>query len=94
MAYSKCYAAMTKSPFTDKPQYLLVTGGTTLNGQISVAEILTDDGWEIFTPSLPVNIHMHCMVLLNSTAVMVIGGIQNYTNSAKTYVITDDKKVK
>jgi hypothetical protein len=89
--------AMTKSPFTNKPQSLFVTGGSISgysNGVLSSAEILTNNGWEVFSPSLPVTVYLHCMVLLNSTTAMVVGGIQNGAVSAKTYLIGDNKKIK
>ena len=93
MAYAKNHLAITKSPFTNKPQSLFVTGGSNSGGGLSSAEILTDNGWEVFTPSLPVTIFVHCMLLLNSTAAMVVGGTQNGVVSANTYLISNDKKV-
>ena len=94
MVYAKHHAAMTVSPFTDKPQYLFVTGGYSPSGRLSVVEILTDNGWEEFSPSLPVDIYQHCMVLMNSTAALVISGLQNGGYSAQTYLISDSRKVK
>lgn len=94
MAQAKNHHAMTKSPFTNKPQSMLVTGGKNFGGALSTVEILTDNGWEVFTPSLPVTVWLHCMVLLNSTTIIVVGGNQNGETSAKTYLISDDKKVK
>ncbi len=94
MVYAKFIFAMTKSPFTNKPQSLFVTGGNSHGKSISTAEILTENGWEEFSPSLPVTISQHCMVLLNSTTAMVVGGQQNTIVSADTYLISDDKKVK
>jgi hypothetical protein len=94
MVYAKNHFAMTKSPFTNKPQSLFVTGGSNSGGGLSTAEILTDNGWEVFSPSLPVTVYLHCMVLLNSTTAMMVGGIQNGAVSAKTYLISDDKKVR
>ncbi len=60
------------------------SSGTFLNS----AEILTDQGWESKIPSLTVNIVNHCMVTVNSTTVMVIGGWQNYQYSVKTFYFT------
>ncbi len=57
---------------------LLVTGGfdgTDYN--LNSAEILTKEGWESNIPFLPVTIRLHCMVTVNQTTVMVIGGYQN-----------------
>ena len=93
MVYAKHFAAMTQSPFTDKPQYLFVTGGSGSRSDLSIAEILTDNGWELFSPSLPVAIYRHCMVLANSTSALVIGGYQSGPISSKTYFITNNQKV-
>jgi hypothetical protein len=68
---------------------LLVTGGL---GSASNAEILTGVGWEIIIPLVPVNILTHCMVTVNSTTVMVIGGYQNEHNSGKTFYFTFGKE--
>ena len=93
MVYAKFQFAMTKSPFTNKPQSLFVTGGFGSGRSISSAEILTENGWEEFTPSFPAYLQNHCMVLLNSTTAMVVGGQQNNSITADTYLIGDDKKV-
>ena len=93
MVYAKDQAAMTKSPFLNKTQSLFVTGGFGFSGASQFAEILTDNGWELFSPSLPVSVYLHCMVLRNSTTVLVIGGVQNAVVSPNTYMISDDKKV-
>jgi hypothetical protein len=63
---------------------LLVTGGVGLE-VLNSAEILTENGWESNIPSLAVTIYDHCLVTINSTTVMVIGGIQNNQISGKTF---------
>jgi hypothetical protein len=68
---------------------LLVTGGW--DGSYSVlnsAEMLTEEGWESNIPSLPVTIYGHCMVTVNSTTVMAIGGYQNHQRLGKTFYFT------
>jgi hypothetical protein len=66
---------------------LLVTGG--VNGSdLNSAEMLTEEGWERNIPSLPVTIFAHCMVTVNSTTVMAIGGVQNNQYSGKTFYFT------
>jgi hypothetical protein len=69
---------------------LLVTGG--FNGSdsdLNNAEMLTEEGWENNIPSLPVTISYHCMVTVNSTTVMAIGGSQNGSYySGKTFYFT------
>ncbi len=56
---------------------LLVTGGLNGSAYLKSAEMLTEEGWESNIPSLQVTIVAHCMVTVNSTTVMVIGGYQN-----------------
>jgi hypothetical protein len=63
---------------------LLVTGGLISD----TAEMLTEEGWESKIPSLPFIINFHCMVTVNSTTVMVIGGNQNELISAKVFYFT------
>ncbi len=68
---------------------LLVTGGFDASGShLNSAEMLTEEGWESNIPSLPVTIAAHCMVTVNSTTVMVIGGTQNNQYSGKTFYFT------
>jgi hypothetical protein len=67
---------------------LLVTGGIDVSTSLNSAEMLTVEGWESNIPSLPVTINSHCMVTVNSTTVMVIGGYQNGQNSGKTFYFT------
>jgi hypothetical protein len=68
---------------------LLVTGGWDESvSDLNSAEMLTEEGWDSNIPSLPVTIRSHCMVTVNSTTVMVIGGRQNGQYSGKTFYFT------
>jgi hypothetical protein len=68
---------------------LLVTGGYDGSGyDLNSAEMLTEEGWESNIPSLLVTIRGHCMVTVNSTTVMAIGGWQNNQASRKTFYFT------
>ncbi len=67
---------------------LLVTGGYNVSDVMNSVEMLTEDGWETNIPSLPVTLIGHCMVTVNSTTVMVIGGEQNGQYSGKTFYFT------
>ncbi len=67
---------------------LLVTGGYRSSAFLNSAEMLTEEGWESNIPALPVTIYGHCMVTVNSTTVMVIGGVQNNPYSGKTFYFT------
>jgi hypothetical protein len=67
---------------------LLVTGGDDGSAYLNSAEMLTEEGWEINILSLPVTIRYHCMLTVNSTTVMAIGGVQNGQYSGKTFYFT------
>jgi hypothetical protein len=69
---------------------LLVTGGGDASASsLKSAEMLIEEGWESNIPSLPVTTYAHCMVNVNSTTVMVIGGTQNSQGySGKTFYLT------
>jgi hypothetical protein len=60
----------------------LVSGGNNL----TTTEVLTEKGWENLLPPLPVTIDFgHCSVLLNSSTVVIISGVQSGSVSPKTY---------
>jgi hypothetical protein len=68
---------------------LLVTGGVDKSGSdLNSAEMLTEEEWESNIPSLPVTLAAHCMVTVNSTTVMAIGGYQNSQMSGKIFYFT------
>ncbi len=69
---------------------LLVTGGIPLSpySHLNSTEMLTEEGWKTNIPSLPVTIAYHCMVTVNSTTVMAIGGVQDGGYSGKTFYFT------
>ncbi len=70
---------------------ILVTGGIGESGSLNSAEMLTEAGWESNISSLPVTINYHCIVTVNLTTVMVIGGEQNghiFIYSGKTFYFT------
>jgi N-acetylneuraminic acid mutarotase len=68
---------------------LIVTGGQTSSlDNLNSVYMLTEEGWKSTIPSLPVTMVDHCMVTVNSTTVMVIGGWQNDEYSGKTFYFT------
>ncbi len=72
---------------------LLVTGGLDdYSHFINSAELLTENGWKSKVASLPFTIGAHCMVTINSTTVMVIGGTQNGQNSANTFYLNIERQ--
>ena len=67
---------------------ILVTGGDNVSDTINSVEMLTEEGWENIIPLLPVTIVNHCIVIVNSTTVMVIGGFQNNQFSGNSFYFT------
>jgi hypothetical protein len=75
MLSRRSFAAISAFPHNNKTIKFLVTGGIDFNKRHNTGEILADDGgWKSFSYNLPVSVYGHCMVLLNSTSVIVIGG--------------------
>ncbi len=70
---------------------LLVTGG--FNGiALNSAEIFSGVEWESNIPSLPVTVQGHCMVTINSTTLIVIGGLRDDQFSRKTFYFSIEKE--
>ncbi len=67
---------------------LLVTGGYDGPEYLNSTEMLTEGGWESRLPPLPFTIAHHCMLTVNSTTVIVIGGTQNDQISGRTFYFT------
>ena len=92
----RAWAAATPSPFPKEAHSLFVTGGYHYpEGDMNTMEALSGGGWQELLPRLPVEIVDHCMVLVNSTTVMIIGGFQNgeYNYSPNTfYFNTENEK--
>ena len=66
---------------------LFVSGGIIGSDSLNSTEELTEEGWRKNTPFLPVSIASHCMVQINSTTVMIIGGSQNQEYKANTFYL-------
>ncbi len=91
MSIRRVAAASLFPNLTTSSTKLVVTGGqiSSLSSSNTV-EVLTPNGWETLPESLPVQIYFHCSVLVNSTTVMIIGGVQNDFTSSNTYYFNTD----
>ena len=86
-------SVITQSPFaSNKSRILFMVGGQNGDGPLSSAEVLTSKGWESFQPSFPGTITVHCMQLINSTTVMVIGGRYNADYTDNTFYMSDSSR--
>jgi hypothetical protein len=90
-------AAVSPSPYPSGDQKFFVTGGKhhlfRENSSLNTVEVLTEEGWKTLPQTLPVTISNHCSVLVNSTTVMVIGGVQNGRQSSDTYLFNTENEV-
>jgi len=76
------FTGMAKSPYLNDSHKMFILGG----GSPS-SEVLTDAGWEITGPYLPSDFYLSCMISINRTSILVIGGqsdLDVLTNS--TYI--------
>ena len=87
LAENRTYAAAAPSPFPEDPFSLVIVGGKT-NSSI----YLSNDIWIENMPDL-VKLNHHCVVKINSTTIMVIGGYHNDKRSNKTYILDITKNV-
>jgi hypothetical protein len=72
------------SPFANKSHHLVSSGGHSGKASLNRVDVLTQQGWEGL-PALPEAIYHQCMILVNSTTLMIIGG-SNGKYLAKTYI--------
>ena len=80
------------------PYKNIISGGAALAADgisqrpLNTLEVLKGGSWSLVSPPIPVTISSHCMVALNSSAIMVIGGIQNGVQyQAKTFILDINK---
>lgn len=87
------FSGVSEFPNQNGPYKYILTGGFNINldlskNVLSSNEVLTANGWKTVLPPLPVSMMGHCMVTINSTFVMAIGGRQNGINyTAKTFFL-------
>jgi hypothetical protein len=78
-------AGMVSSPYQNVSHKLFVVGGG--NPPLIAAEVLTATGWEVIGSPLPKQFFVSCLVSINETTIMLIGGtIENITYSKDTYI--------
>ena len=74
-------------PNSDGTGNIFVTGGCLFNMATNTSEVLTRSGWQSLIPAMPIALCAPCMVAINSTTFMVIGGRLMDAVSTKTYFI-------
>ena len=85
------YATM-KSPFLNNSFILFLTGGLTPFSDS--AEVFVNGVWQKWPINLPTKIGDHCMIMFNSTALILIGGNQDNTAFSTSTHIYDTENQK
>ena len=92
MKYPSSFGAEVSSHYASKKHHFIITGGrngTDSNSQNYVRGMSYDGQWEDITPALPNNLNRHCLVSINSSSLMAIGGWQNENYVAATLILHD-----
>ena len=69
-------AQLTLSPFVNKSDHLVLSGGNDGSVAYDGVGVFNGKTWESLA-SLPKMVSLHCMLLINSTTLMAIGGISS-----------------
>jgi hypothetical protein len=89
-------AGCSQSPYRSEGHSLFVTGGFDYYSEqeTNSSESFNGEFWEEVLPNLSVSLHGQCVLLLNSTTVMVIGGaVQRGSEYSKaTYLYNTEHK--
>ena len=95
MSERRYYSAISQSPYPDKSHFFLVTGGFSDIGYPSnTGEVLTQNGWLKVSVNLPTVMARHCVVLVNDTTVMLIGGRKSQDGFLKeTYLFNSENEI-
>jgi hypothetical protein len=85
------YVAVPNSPFGNPAHKFYVVGGPTG----LTAEVFDGQSFSVVSPSLPLTFYQSCMVYLNATTVMLIGGMQGSSDRFynNTYLMNSNFKV-
>ena len=100
MTTGRYFAALAPSPFQNQLNQFAVTGVVTNDPALeNTGELFSNGSWQGMSPNLPVQIHHHCMVLVNATTLMIISGSQNGEDefgvdpSANTFYFNTDNGI-
>ena len=94
LSSSRWNAAITPLPYSNETQQYLVTGGIQSDYEsLTTWEMPNRDPWKFSSGLLPVLIFGHCMTIVNSTTVLMIGGIQDWSgDSSRTYFFNTENE--
>ena len=68
------HAAISLSPYPSNDFSVIISGGSRSSGSMDTVEILNQNEWDLSSIKMPKGINDHCMVQINLTSVMIVGG--------------------
>jgi hypothetical protein len=78
--------AMVSMNGKESSQFLLA-GGQNFVSHLSSVFVMENNSWQNFAADLPLALQGHCMVRINSTSVMIVGGVDMSSLRSETYFI-------
>ena len=93
MSTARWVPGISKNKYSNNSlQIGIVSGGyNTEVGPLDTIEIRTSDGWISMNTTIPTTVYSHCMLYLNESTLILIGGVQlGYNYSPKTFFLTND----
>ena len=82
-------AAIAPSPFLSNDISVMVSGGTNGSSNLDTTEIWKQNAWHLTSMKMPVEVRVQCMVQINVTTVMMIGGL-NSTFLGETFLLNSE----
>ena len=89
MTEKRRQASIAPSPYPTKDFSLIVTGGYDGSSNLDSSELWSQNAWHQMPAKMPLSNREHCMVQINLTTVMIIGGY-NSTYLAETYLFNSE----
>ena len=87
MESPRATAAVT---YPNQSHNFFVSGGFDGQNEQNTGEIMNNDSWTFLKSLLPVAIRRHCMVLLNRTTVLLVGGLQQGIMSNRVFFFNSE----
>ena len=92
MNQNRRHAAIAPSPYPSDNFSVIVSGGYNGSDWLDTVEIWNQNAWHLSSTVMPVAINLHCMVQINLTTVMIIGGY-NTTSLVETFIFNSENEI-
>ena len=89
MTEKRRHASIAPSPYPTKDFSVIVTGGYDGSSNLDSSELWSQNAWHQMPAKLPMSNREHCVVQINLTTVMIIGGLNSSIIDA-TYLFNSE----